>query len=116
MNLKDRLENIKSVNVFSLKDAEETSLNFDVEQVFLDSDDVKSILIQAVNEGKNILFLSTPTMEPSLVSKYFKKLFYAEQKDIVLYKDVFDEPQYSENKINFILSSYDNDLTNQSWY
>ena len=104
MNLKDRLENIKSVNVFSLKNAEETSLNFDVEQVFLDSDDVKSILIQAVNEGKNILFLSTPTMEPSLVSKYFKKLFYAEQKDIVLYKNIFDEPQYSENKINFILN------------
>ena len=69
MNLKDRLENIKSVNVFSLKDAEETSLNFDVEQVFLDSDDVKSILIQAVNEGKNILFLST-SIETEITSSF----------------------------------------------
>ena len=57
MNLKDRLENIKSANVLSIKESEEYSLSFDVEQVFLDSDDVKRILIQSINEGKNIVFV-----------------------------------------------------------
>ncbi|MBQ8886563.1 MAG: hypothetical protein IJY61_02565 [Candidatus Gastranaerophilales bacterium] len=104
MNLKDRLENIKSANVLSIKESEEYSLSFDVEQVFLDSDDVKRILIQSINEGKNIVFVSNPTIESSLIAKYFQKLFYSEEKAFVFNKDLLDENLCSEDKINFISS------------
>ena len=104
MNLKDRLENIRTTNVLSIKGNEEVSSNFDVEQVFLDSNEVKSVLIQAIDESKNILFVSHPTMESSLVIKYFKQLFNSKEADVVLPKNLFDEVLVYENRINLIPS------------
>lgn len=104
MNLKDRLENIRTTNVLSIKGNEEVSSSFDVEQVFLDSNEVKSVLIQAIDESKNILFVSHPTMESSLVIKYFKQLFNSKEADVVLPKNLFDEVLVYENRINLIPS------------
>ena len=110
MNLKDRLENIRTTNVLEIKGNEENIIGFDVEQVFLDSDDVKRILIQAIDEGKNILFSSNPSMDVSLLIKYFTQLLASKEADIVFPKNLFDEVLGYENRINIIPSPSINEL------
>lgn len=104
MNLKDRLENIKTTNIVTIKDDYFTEDFFNVEEIFADSKEFRQIIIETINAGKNIVFVSQPSIDNSLIAKYFKFLMAYKQEDVYLSNNVTEEFLLSDSKVNIIAS------------
>lgn len=104
MNLKDRLENIKTTNIVTIKDDYFTDDLFNLDEIFADSKEFRQIIIETINAGKNIVFVSQPSIDNSLIAKYFKFLMAYKQEDVYLSNNVTDEFLLSDSKVNIIAS------------
>lgn len=104
MNLKDRLENIKTTNIVTIKDDYLADDFFDVEKIFADSKEIRKIIVETINAGKNIAFVSQPSIDKSLIAKYFRFLMAHRQEDVYFSGNVTDEFLFSDSKINIIAS------------
>ncbi len=104
MNLKDRLENIKTTNIVTIKDDYFTDDLFNLDEIFADSKEFRQIIIETINAGKNIVFVSQPSIDNYLIAKYFKFLMAYKQEDVYLSNNVTDEFLLSDSKVNIIAS------------
>ena len=102
MNLKDRLENIRKTNVISIKEDNEKDFLFDIEDVFADSKELRTIITETIASGKNILFVSEPSIDKSLVSKYFSYLLLNRLEDVIVSENLTDEILFSDSRINIL--------------
>ena len=102
MNLKDRLESIRKTDVVSIKEDYEHKFLFDIEDVFADSQELKTIITETISLGKNILFVSEPSIDKNLVSKYFSYLLLHRLDDVIVSEYITDEILSSESRINII--------------
>lgn len=102
MNLKDRLENIRKTNVISIKEDNEKDFLFDIEDVFADSKELRTIITETIASGKNIVFVSEPSIDKSLVSRYFSFLLLNRLEDVIVSENLTDEILFSDSRINIL--------------
>ena len=104
MNLKDRLDSIRKTNVISIKEDNDKDFLFDVKDVFADSEELRAIITETIASGKNILFVSEPSIDKALVAKYFSFLLLHRLEDVVISENLTNEVLYSDSRTNIIPS------------
>lgn len=102
MNLKDRLENIRTSNILSIKDDYQQDNFFDVEEIFADSKEIRTVISETINAGKNMVFISEPSIDKMLIAKYFKFLMAYKSEDVVISNNLTDEILSSESRVNIL--------------
>lgn len=103
MNLKDRLESIKKTNIISIKEEDEKKdFLFGLSDIFADSKELRTIITETIASGKNIVFVSEPSIDKYLVSKYFSCLLFNRPEEVVVSETLTDEVLYSNSRINII--------------
>lgn len=102
MNLKDRLENIKTTNIISIKDDYFGDNFYDVQEIFADSKEIRTIISETINAGKNIVFIAEPYIDKILIAKYFKFLMAYKSEDVIISNNLTEEMLSSDLRVNII--------------